>query len=366
MKLISIVIPTKNSGKTLEDCLRSLKAQTYRHFEIIVVDGNSSDSTKEIAGKYGARFFTSSGSVPAARNLGFSKAKGTIFVSLDSDMIAQKELLSGILAGMNETPVLIIPEEGYGRNFLSRCKALEKSCYLGDPAVESARAFSRKAFTEAGGYDERLLLAEDRDLHFRFAGKFKIGRTKARIFHNTEHLTLSEDLRKNYCYGKSLPRYLSKGDSDSGVWLSGHSSSFFRYLGCIRKDPVAGMGLIALRAIEYSAGTAGFIVANAAAMNADPWLLPCTLLLLLFSYLYARLDNDVFIILLISFSLVSWRLAGSGMKKILAFLFALFFLHSAALLFDSSAGFNASGVLSFAFFLSLSLLSAIEYAGDKK
>lgn len=53
--LVSIVIPTKNSGRTIEICLKSIKNQTYRNVEILVVDYYSIDQTRRVAKKYGAR-----------------------------------------------------------------------------------------------------------------------------------------------------------------------------------------------------------------------------------------------------------------------------------------------------------------------
>jgi len=49
--LVSVIIPTFNSGGTLGKCLRSIRNQTYGNVEIIVVDKFSTDKTKEIAKK---------------------------------------------------------------------------------------------------------------------------------------------------------------------------------------------------------------------------------------------------------------------------------------------------------------------------
>jgi cellulose synthase/poly-beta-1,6-N-acetylglucosamine synthase-like glycosyltransferase len=50
--LVSIIIPTRNSARTLEKCLESIKHQTYSNIEVIVVDNFSDDETIEIAKKY--------------------------------------------------------------------------------------------------------------------------------------------------------------------------------------------------------------------------------------------------------------------------------------------------------------------------
>jgi len=47
--LVSVIVPTYNSEKFLFQCLESIKKQTYKNTELIIVDNNSADNTKEIA-----------------------------------------------------------------------------------------------------------------------------------------------------------------------------------------------------------------------------------------------------------------------------------------------------------------------------
>ncbi|WP_202318624.1 glycosyltransferase family 2 protein [Archaeoglobus neptunius] len=56
-QLVSVVIPTCNSGRTLELCLKSVVRQSYEEIEVIVVDRFSSDMTAEIAERYGAKVY---------------------------------------------------------------------------------------------------------------------------------------------------------------------------------------------------------------------------------------------------------------------------------------------------------------------
>ncbi len=227
-----------------------------------MVDGGSSDSTVEIAKKRGARVLGFRGSVPGARNRGFGRSGGGILVSVDSDMEAEPGLLEDIAASMGTNGALVIPEIGAGKSFLSRCKSLEKNIYLDDSGVEAARAFTREAFEAVGGYDEGLRLAEDRDLHWRISRKYGIGRTACRLIHHTDGLTLAGDLRKSFMYGKTLPAYLSRKKSDSGAYLAFHRSAPLKYLSRLRGDPLHTAGLLALRALEYSAGAAGYACAR--------------------------------------------------------------------------------------------------------
>ncbi len=50
--LVSVIITTKNEERNIETCLKSIKNQTYKKIEVIVIDNNSADSTEKISKKY--------------------------------------------------------------------------------------------------------------------------------------------------------------------------------------------------------------------------------------------------------------------------------------------------------------------------
>ena len=86
--LISVIIATFNSEKTLGKTLNSLKKQTYpaKKIEILIIDGGSKDRTIEIAEKFGCKILKNSGAIPfVSKLLGTSRAKGSYIVYLDSD-----------------------------------------------------------------------------------------------------------------------------------------------------------------------------------------------------------------------------------------------------------------------------------------
>ena len=257
--LISIVIPTKNSGKVLRQCLQSIKGQAYGRLEIIIVDAHSRDGTESIARSFGARFITAPGTPPVARNLGFSKAKGAIFVSIDSDMLLEPGLLAEVAALMKNHDALILSEVGHGKNFLSRCKDLEKRCYLGDEEVESVRAFSSRVFRAVGGYDAGLHFGEDHDLHLRIVPHYRVGRTALHIMHDTSKLSLPGLLRKAYTYGASLRPYAAKHRRPPTPFPGHPKSLFIRHAGKLVREPVLAMGLFFIRCLEYLAGAMGFL-----------------------------------------------------------------------------------------------------------
>ncbi|MEW6722592.1 MAG: glycosyltransferase, partial [Candidatus Micrarchaeota archaeon] len=261
MMRTSIVIPTKNSGRTIGACLRSIGAQGRRDVEVIVVDAHSSDGTRSIARRHGALVVTADGTPPRARNIGFSRARGDIFISLDSDMVLARGLLNEIsrkMDGDESLGALILPETGRGSGFLSRCKSLEKRCYLGDGEVEACRAFRRGIFLAAGGYDEGLHFGEDWELHTRIGGIARIGRTERAVMHDTGSLTFASSIAKAFRYGKSLPDYLSRRNARKIP-----APVFIRHFRTLAKEPVHALGLLSIKAAEYAAAAAGFAVSSA-------------------------------------------------------------------------------------------------------
>jgi len=121
---ISVVIPALNAGDTLPSCLNTLKHQSLPHqdYEIIVVDGNSSDATRDIGRRAGARVIIQEGKGrPAARNTGIKAASGKWVAFTDADcyptrtwlcflsMQWKKVLLCGIVMALRERQSVTFP-----------------------------------------------------------------------------------------------------------------------------------------------------------------------------------------------------------------------------------------------------------------
>ena len=85
--IISFIVPSYNSEKTIEGCIKSIIKQRCKK-EIIVVDGGSSDKTISILKKYKLKILLEKerGAGPA-RNLGLKKAKGDYIAFVDSDVV---------------------------------------------------------------------------------------------------------------------------------------------------------------------------------------------------------------------------------------------------------------------------------------
>jgi len=107
---VSIVIPTRNNEKVLEDCLKSLRKQDYpkNRFEIIIADDHSTDKTAAVAKKYGVKIVKSSGPPGRQRNDAIAAAKGQIIGFIDSDCVAEKSWISKGVSNFTDDNIAIV------------------------------------------------------------------------------------------------------------------------------------------------------------------------------------------------------------------------------------------------------------------
>ena len=101
---VSFIVPARNEQAFLGATLDSIDAQrTSRQYEVIVVDGDSSDTTPAIARNYGAELISGAGTGRAdGRNRGAAQAKGEWLVFIDADTILRPIYLDTILDYMDE------------------------------------------------------------------------------------------------------------------------------------------------------------------------------------------------------------------------------------------------------------------------
>ena len=169
--LVSVLIPTYNSGSTIEKCIESVKAQTYQNIEIIVVDNFSLDRTIRIAERLGVKTLTKGPERSAQMNYGVSYAQGKYILRVDSDMILDKDLIEKCLElcykGAAAVVVPVLPHPNGPRNFWTSCRMLEQKMLLDDMVNVAPRFIDRSVFLMVGGYDETIVAWEDYDLHNR-------------------------------------------------------------------------------------------------------------------------------------------------------------------------------------------------------
>ena len=181
---ISIVIPTLNQGETLEHTLLSIINQDYNNFEIIVMDGGSSDITADIVDEYRCwidQYQSGSDSGQSeAINSGFRRASGNIFAWINSDDYYLPGAFRTIVSEFSRDPSIdIVVGAGdiitKSSEFLKHIsgKEMNRSNLLNwhnDHWIMQQSCFwSADVWRKCGGVDESLQLLMDYDLWMRFA-----------------------------------------------------------------------------------------------------------------------------------------------------------------------------------------------------
>lgn len=197
---VSVVVPGKNSEKTISKCIEPLMNQSYPNVEVIYVDNNSQDKTKEIASKYPVKVLSEirEGSF-IARNNGARNASGEVLVFTDSDCIAEKDWVENLVKPILEEQEIssigkIISAEGSTwsaieqQTFEDLIKEVEKGGYA-SRAYTGNLAIKKTVFDGLGGFDENIIWNADTDFSVRLvkAGyKIKyVPEAKVKHFHRT-------------------------------------------------------------------------------------------------------------------------------------------------------------------------------------
>lgn len=180
---VSIIIPTHNRWPMIGQAVESVLSQTFRNFELIVVDDGSSDGTAEKIGAFGREIriiVQSRRGVSAARNHGARVAHGRYLAFLDSDDLWLREKLAVQTTFMMEHPEMQIcqTEETWlrhGKRVNPKAKHRKLSGDIFRASLElclvspSAVMLTKDLFEEMGGFDESLPVCEDYDLWLRVA-----------------------------------------------------------------------------------------------------------------------------------------------------------------------------------------------------
>lgn len=105
---ISVVVPAYNEEKYIDECIKSLLAQTDKPDEIIVVDNNSSDRTVDIASSFPEVTVISEKKqgITPARNAGFNNAIGDVIARTDADTKVPKDWIKKIKKRFTQDPKL--------------------------------------------------------------------------------------------------------------------------------------------------------------------------------------------------------------------------------------------------------------------
>jgi GT2 family glycosyltransferase len=188
MPRVSVLVAAYNAEATIEQALRSVVAQTFTDWEVIVGDDRSTDATADVAGAIDPRIRVvraerNRGHAAPTRNMAARHATGDLLAFLDGDDRWEPAYLETLVRAKDSTPgaaviacdALLADEDGVpdGRTYLGELGTRPGPVSLddllrGNPVYASA-LIDRAAFARVGGLDEALRGTDDYDLWIRIA-----------------------------------------------------------------------------------------------------------------------------------------------------------------------------------------------------
>lgn len=112
--LVSVIVPIYNTLDYLQRCVDSIRSQTYKYLEIILVDDGSTDRSGALAEKFAMEdrrirvFHKENGGVSSARNLGIEKARGEFIGFVDSDDYIEPQMYERLLMVARQEELLMV------------------------------------------------------------------------------------------------------------------------------------------------------------------------------------------------------------------------------------------------------------------
>jgi len=190
---VSVVIPAYNAARWIPETLDSVLAQTFRDFEVIVVDDGSTDQTPEVLAGYGDRIHCLpkvNGGASSARNMGIRAARGSYIAFVDADDLWLPEKLQLQMELLARHPDLAwVYSDAIvfdGKNGQELCKISDatklydgdilRPLLLRDFIASPTPVIRRDVFDTVGFFDESpdLQLGEDWNMLLRIAAKFQV------------------------------------------------------------------------------------------------------------------------------------------------------------------------------------------------
>jgi len=192
MPKVSVIMPTFNRAWIIERAIKSVLEQSYKDFELIIINDGSTDNTGSVLEKFDDGRISivkleTNGGLSHARNIGLKMATGEFVAYLDSDNIWYKDFLkvsiesfddqtkmvySGqnmfLVGGTKEEPIVLARKT---RNLDYNLAKLTRENYIDVNCVVHRRII----LEEVGYFDETLKVLEDWDLFVQTAIKYPFG-----------------------------------------------------------------------------------------------------------------------------------------------------------------------------------------------
>jgi glycosyltransferase involved in cell wall biosynthesis len=248
---VSVLMPVRNGALFLPQAINSILAQTLRELELIVIDDASSDATASILRSCtDPRLRVISLDTPRgiahALNRGIRESTGSWIARMDADDVSMPKRLERQVAFLCRhlevaacgTWAIDIDEEGsfLGTRQTPRGQALARNCWYPSPLIHPSVVMRAEVIREFT-YDETLDAAQDYDLWFRMASRFRLANLPEYLLLYRVHRDAVTTARESAQLARSLeifqrhtgraPNELDYTTPDWSLWPLQHARSFW-------------------------------------------------------------------------------------------------------------------------------------------
>ena len=262
---VSINIATYNSAKTLNKCLDSVRNQTYKNIQIVIMDSYSKDSTLDIAKSYGAKIVFAP-TLATARKAGSDASSGEYIMILDSDQIMEPDVIESCVNACEKEGfdgVTLFEKSLITKNtFVERVIAYDKDIFHSlqddDPIKGTAipRFFRASFFKKVEFEKNPPITFEHTIIHHKIVEMgARIKFVDAYIWHH-ETTTIKEVARKFFRYGYYyIPAY--KFNRELAIHHSLPRRTYFHYKSL--RDPAMFVGLFYVYFVKAASAAYGVL-----------------------------------------------------------------------------------------------------------
>lgn len=169
--MISIIIPVYNGEKTIINTVKSIESQTYRDFEVVIVNDGSRDNTRSVFEKFLESFKVENNyyfinqenkGAPAARNRGFKESRGEYLFFCDADAVLKNDTLEKMVQVLESNQeVAYTYSSFYWGKKLFKLWPFDAEKLQKMPYIHTMSLIRRNAFP---GWDESVKKLQDWDL----------------------------------------------------------------------------------------------------------------------------------------------------------------------------------------------------------
>lgn len=260
---VSVVVPVRNTARTLETCLRSIRRQSWPDVELVVIDNFSDDGSWEIAQRWAHHAEQAGPERSAQRNLGTERATGEWVLWIDADMELPATIVERAVRAAidDEADGVFVPEVTVGEGYWTACRSLERSCAVEEIMVQSPRLLRRSYLLETGGFLESLSGTEDAELRSRMmADGCRLTWIPDLIVHDEGNMSFRFIVEKRYYYGRGLKQYRLRHPGALSAQAGSAVAAYRQNWRKLAARPGLAAGTVLLRGAEFVAYGVGAAV----------------------------------------------------------------------------------------------------------